>query len=384
MLESHLPRWRVDLSKPAKIPEGGWGSLGKSKTMSIKKRSNAFVFLSLLCAAAASAAQQGKPASQTADGEIHLDVVVTPKSGAPVGGLQQQDFILLDNKAPQAITSFQTLGGSQAPIEVILVVDAVNTEYQNVAYERDQIEKFLRMDGGHLAHPTALAVFTDTGTQIQGEFTSDGNALSASLETYVVGLRDIRRSSGIYGAEERFQLSIKALEELTAREAGRPGRKIILWVSPGWPFLSGPRVELDSKQQKGIFTTVVNLSTQLRQARITLYSIDPLGIADVGSRTFYYEEFLKGVSKSNQVQAGDLALEVLAMQSGGQVLKSGNDITIQLEKSLADTEAYYEISFVPPLADQRDTYHKLEVRVAKPGLIVRTRQGYYAQTSPHQ
>jgi VWFA-related protein len=352
--------------------------------MFINARLGLFLLLILVCSVAAPAQQQDKPVVQPANGEIYLDVVVTAKSGGPVAGLQQQDFTLLDNKAPQAITSFQALGGSRAPIEVLLVVDAVNTNYENLGYERDQIEKFLRLEGGHLAHPTALAVFTDTGTQIQEEFTSDGNALSTALETYTVGLRNIRGSSGIYGAEERFQLSIAALEKLAAREAGRPGRKIILWVSPGWPFLSGPRVELDSKQQKQLFATIVSLSTQLRQARVTLYSVDPLGVADIGGRTFYYEEFLKGVSKPNQVQAGNLALEVFAMQSGGQVLKSGNDIAVQLQKCVADTEAYYEISFVPPLADQRDNYHKLEVRVAKPGLMARTRQGYYTQSSPHE
>jgi VWFA-related protein len=351
--------------------------------MFINARLGLFLLLILVCSVAAPA-QQDKPVVQPANGEIYLDVVVTAKSGPPVAGLQQQDFTLLDNKAPQAITSFQALGGSRAPIEVLLVIDAVNTNYENLGYEREQIGKFLRADGGRLAFPTTLVVFTDTGTQIQEEFTSDGNALSSTLETYMVGLRNIRGSSGIYGAEERFQLSIAALEKLAAREAGRPGRKIILWVSPGWPFLSGPRVELDSKQQKQLFTNIVVLSTQLRQARATLYSIDPLGVADIGGRTFYYEEFLKGVSKASQVQAGDLALEVLAMQSGGQVLKSGNDIAVQLQKCVADTEAYYEISFVPPLADQRDNYHKLEIRVAKPGLMARTRQGYYTQTSPHE
>jgi len=46
---------------------------------------------------------------------------------------------------------------------------------------------------------------------------------------------------------------------------------------------------------------------------------------------------------------------------------------------LADTEAYYELSFDPPPGDRRDEYHHLEIQVAKPGLIARTRQGYYSQ-----
>ena len=239
--------------------------------------------LLLLLSTTAVSAQQYSPPSQPGDGKIYLDVVVTPKSGPPVSGLQQQDFTLLDDKVPRTITSFQALGGSQAPIEVILVVDAVNTPYENVSYVRGEIDKFLRADGGHLAHPTALAVLTDKGTQIQEGFSSDGNALSASLDQSSVGLRTIRRSSGYYGAVERYQLSVQALRLLTARDASRPGRKIILWVSPGWPLLSGPGTELGSKQLQELFADIVSLSTQLRQARITLYSIDPLGTTDFGS-----------------------------------------------------------------------------------------------------
>ncbi len=331
----------------------------------------------------AALAQQDSPRTPPPNGRLYLDVVVTPKSGPPVSALQQQDFTLLDNKAPQAITSFEALGGSQAPIEVLLLIDAVNTAYENVAFERDQIAKFLRADAGHLAYPTTLAVFTDSGTQVQEGFTTDGNALIASLDKYTVGLRTIRRSTGFYGAAERFQLSIDALRDLAAHEGPLPGRKVILWVSPGWPLLSGPGIDasLDLKQRQQIFANIVSLSTQLLQARITLYSIDPLGTADIGSRTFYYKDFLKGVSKPSQAEPANLGLEVLATQTGGLALSSSNDVAVLLQKCLADTQAYYAISFDPPLADQPDEYHHLEIRVAKPGLTARTRQGYYTQTA---
>ena len=345
--------------------------------MFIHARLALLFFASLLGAAAACAQQPTQPAHP--DDKIYLDVVVTPKSGPPVTGLQQQDFTLLDNKAPRPIASFQAIAGSQAPLEVILVIDAVNTDYQNVAFEREQIDKFLRADGGHLAHPTALAYFTDTGTEVQDSFTADGNALSASLDQYVVGLRSLRRSAGFYGATERLQLSLNALQQLAAREATRPGRKVILWVSPGWPLLSGPEVQLDSKQQQEIFESIVSFSTRLRQARITLYSIDPLGSKDFGTRSFYYESFLKGVSEPRQANLGNLGLQVLAVQTGGLALTINNDVTAELQQCISDTGAYYELSFVSPLDAKPNEYHRLEIKLANSGLTARTRQGYYAQ-----
>src|SRR5208283_3740051 len=110
-------------------------------------------------------------------------------------------------------------------------------------------EKYLRAESGVLAHPTALALITDAGMQVQEGFSEDGNALSTALGQYVVGLRTSRRSAGFNGATERFQYSLTGLQELVAREATRPGRKIIVWISPGWPLLSGPEVQLGEKQQ---------------------------------------------------------------------------------------------------------------------------------------
>ena len=229
----------------------------------------------LLCCAAASAQQNTAPI-QTANRTSYLDAVVTPKS-VPSVALQQQDFTLVDNKTPRTITSFHALNGREAPIEVIVVIDAVNTAFRNVAYERGQLDNFLRAEGGHLAYPVAIAVFTDNGIQVLGDFSSDGNALGALLDRNDTGVRSIGRATGFYGASERLQLSLQALDRLLASEVPRPGRKIMVWLSPGWPLLSGPRVELDAKGRQQIFGDIVKLSTQLLEARVTLYSVNPLG-----------------------------------------------------------------------------------------------------------
>src|SRR6202041_2027252 len=227
------------------------------------------VTLVSVCAAAASA-QQPRPQAQPAGAKISLDVVVSPKSGPPVGDLQQQDFTVLDNNSPQAVTSFQAVTGRQAPIEVVLAIDAINTDARTIGYERNQIDRFLHAEGGRLAYPVAIVVATDTGVQLAENFSSDGNALSAAMDRDQIGLRDIGRSAGFYGATERLQYSLQGLDQLAAAAAPRPGRKILVWISPGWPLLSGPNVPLDSTQQGDIFAQIVGLYTQLRPARVTL------------------------------------------------------------------------------------------------------------------
>jgi VWFA-related protein len=324
-------------------------------------------------------AQQENSAGQQRPNNIYLDVVVTPKSGPPVSGLSQQDFTVLDNKVPRTITSFQELGGGETPAEVIVVIDAINAKPETIAYERNQIDKVLFANGGRLPHPTTFAIVTDADTDIHPGFTTDGSALSASLNDKIVSIRRVPPSTHFEESTDRIHFSLKAMETIAEYEAPRPGRKLVVWVSPGWPLLFGTAIQVTSLQREQMFADIVGLSTRLRQARITLYSIDPLGIRDIGLRTSAYAAYLKGVRKPMDVEMGNMALQVFAVNSGGLALNSGNDLAELLQKCLSDTEAYYVISFEAPASGQRDEYHHLEILVAKPGLSARTRQNYYAQ-----
>jgi VWFA-related protein len=363
-------------------------NLGKPWLEGIERMPNSphlrcLILATLLSASAASAQQTPRPTPPAAN-QILLDVVVTQKSGPPVGDLTEQDFTLLDSKAPRTITSFKAVSGRDAPIEVLLVIDAVNATARTIALERSNIDKVLRAEGGRLAYRLAIAIFGDKGTQILGGgFSTDGNAIAAQLDRQEIGLRDLGRSAGFNGGTERWQLSLKTLSQLVANLAPRPGRKLILWVSPGWPLLSGPNVDLDAKLQTMMFGHIVNLSTQLRQARVTLYSVDPLGNSESISRASFYQEFVKGISKPSQIEAGDLGLPVIATQSGGLALNFNNDVAALLQECISDAAPYYEISFVPAAAERPDEYHRIEVKIAKPGLTGRTRQGYYAQPATH-
>ena len=331
-----------------------------------------------------SASSQSAPPEAIASRRISLDVVVTDKSGKPVAGLQQQDFTILDDKQPQPILSFRATGettqATDPPLQAIFLIDAVNNGFQGVGLERQQLEKFLRQYRTQLPVPMSLVLLSDTSTQIQPAPTRDAKALADSLTSTQSGLRINGRSEGFYGAVDRFEISLRALNGLIAYEATQPGRKLLVWLSSGWPLLSGPNVQLTSKNQDFLFNTIVDLSRSLREARITLYSVDPLGMADAGSfRTFYYQAFLKGVRSANDTQDGNLGLQVLAAQSGGQVITSTNDVARSVAICLADAKAYYTLSFDSARADHPNEYHSLEVRVDKPNVKARTRMGYYAQ-----
>jgi VWFA-related protein len=325
--------------------------------------------------------------SPDAANRLVLDVVVTDKSGKAVSGLEAKDFTVLDNGHPQNVLAFRAVKRTAASVtaaedspQVIVLVDEVNTNFDRVSYERDEIKKFLVQNGGALAYPTSLAFFTDTKTEIQNTTSRDGNALLAIFDEHMTALRTSRRSQGFFGAVERLQLSLTAVRSLALNGTHTTGRKIVIWISPGWPLLSGPGVEVGAKEQTNLFATITALSNLLRDARMTVYSIDPVGAeAGVGSERFYYKEFLKPVTSAKKAEPGTLALQVLATHSGGLVLSSSNDITAQIDQCVADVDVYYTLTIDTAPAERPDEYHAVDVKLATPGLTARTRTGYYVQ-----
>jgi VWFA-related protein len=305
-----------------------------------------------------------------------LHVTVDSRSGTPVEGLTAADFTLLDDKKQQPITSFRAI--KDQPTRIVIVLDAVNLPYTEVSFARQQLSQFFSANGGKLAQPTTLGVLQDAGMQIQPRFTTDGNALRASLDHFAIGLREIPRSTGVYGAEERLQLSLSTMRSLIA-QLPADGPKRILWVSAGWPLLGGPQVELNPSVRGSVFTDVVSLVTELQKLQITVDSVNPLGASQDVAMTDYYQNFLRAPRSSRDVELGNLGLQVLAVDSGGLILNGSNDIAGLLQRAVQQSEDCYEISFVPSPGERDNEYHELQLKVNRSGLTAHTTAGYYAR-----
>jgi VWFA-related protein len=332
----------------------------------------------LLIVPSGSALAQQKAAQSNSPGKIQLDVAVTASKGEPVGGLSEKDFTVLDNKRPRPIASFTPVEGKDARIEVVIVIDSVNTPYTYLGYQRDQIVKYLRSNGGVLPYPTTFAVLTDTSFQLFQGASKNGNAVATELEHTDIGLREINRSQGFWGAADRMTLSLNALRSLTVAEERQPGRKLVLWVSPGWPLLSGPEMELDGNEAEEVYQNAIAFSNELRKADITLYSVNSWGVNESVNREFYYQSFLNGLKGPGDAEWGNLSLQVLAAQSGGLVLSS-NDVVAMMKQCVADADQYYRIVLNAAPDEKPNAYHQIEVKVSQNGLVARTRTGYYAQ-----
>ena len=346
--------------------------------------------------------QPTSPASDAAQDLINLDVVVTDNSGKTIPGLGPKDFTLLDNHQPQKILSFHSFDGVSAkpdpPVEVILVVDTIKMPFNLAAEERGEVEKFLRQRSGHLAQPTLIFGLSDAGLWHLAQLSGDGNTLAAEIAhdklVFINPRRLLGNGTGEYGssapADPAGLSALKALGYIATSARRKPGRKLLIWVGPGWGIGSGadweslPEYESlqrrESERAKQVtFDTVYWFSTLLREARISLFSFSVGEHIPIPPSSLSYLDSLSGVQSVEQVSLKNLDRRVLAVHSGGRVLGPGNDLVSQIDSCVQEASAFYTLSFDPSRADHPAEYHSLEVQVGAPGLTARTNTGYYDQ-----
>jgi VWFA-related protein len=329
------------------------------------------VALSIAPLATLAAQAPAKPNSE----QMTIHVTVFARNGEPVEGLTRDDFTLTDNKHQEPITGFNALTGTVTG--VVIVLDTVNLPYNEVSFARQQLGQFFSANP-HLPQPIAVGVLQDSGLKMQPGFTTDGNALRSELDRYSIGLRELTRSTGVYGAEERLQLSLSMFKGLVA-QLPRDGMKRIIWISPGWPLLGGPRIVLNPSQRAPIFASIVAFATELRRLQIVVDAVNPGGASQDVGQTNFYETFLHAPRSPRDIEIGQLGLQVIAQQSGGLVLNGSNDIAGLIQRAIAQTRTGYQLTFASPPGERENEYHELQVKVRRPGVAVHTTAGYYAR-----
>ncbi len=70
-------------------------------------------------------------------------------------------------------------------------------------------------------------------------------------------------------------------------------------------------------------------------------------------------------------------MQVLAINSGGIVTDPSNDLAGQITRCVDDANSYYTLRYTPTETGKPFTYHSIDVKVNRPGLVARAIAGYY-------
>lgn len=348
--------------------------------------------VSMLAMAMSGAAQQAGGAAKpaTAPATTQLSVVITDKAGHPVPGLPESAFRVLDDHQAARVVGFRapkslgTLKDVDPSTEVVIILDEVDAPYDRATYARLGIESFLRQNGGQLQIPVSLGIYTERGLDLQQQPSTDGTAMAAALEKRGNAWRMMDKGTGFYGAEQRLKFGQDALDSLIATERTKPWHKLVVWVSGGWPLMDAAQVDVTDRQREKIFTSVQRLNQGLAAAHITMYSIDPLGnggdeqgYGGAGAHNQYYLNFVEPVRKPAQATFGDLALQVLSLQTGGRAVFGNDLIQNSLNRVVGELRGTYVLTVELPPQESGSTFRAIEVQTDRAGLVPRTRDGYY-------
>ena len=210
-----------------------------------------------------------------------LNVVVTDKADRPVAGLLASDFTVVDNKRERSVIDVRQVAGesrdADPPVEAVLLVDEINSSFETMARERKDLENYLRQRSGPLPLPTSFVFLTETELKFQGAPSRDAKVLLQNLANNPNAQRSFQPQGGFQQGVQMREKSLQALNGVALKLRNSPGRKLVVWISHGWPAFPDLTVQKSAKEMDGLFTYIVSLSTVLREAQITLYSVDPYG-----------------------------------------------------------------------------------------------------------
>ena len=121
------------------------------------------------------------------------------------------------------------------------------------------------------------------------------------------------------------------------------------------------------------------------RSNVSIYAIDPRGLATMGDESISVSSFANqndssagiGLSSlNNELRLSQDSLRQLSEESGGFAAVNRNDTTTVFDRIVRDNSSYYVLAYYPPTNKADGKFHRIEVKLNRPGLVVRARRGY--------
>lgn len=356
--------------------------------------------LALLCAtlllgvppnalAQATQPSSGEPAIRVTSRLVFLDITVVDRKGNPVtAGLTKDDFTITEDKRPQTIFSFEApathiLDNASAedqparePPVTILVLDQLNSSFEDFAFIRDSVKKYLLAQPPQLVSPAELLVLGNSSLEMLQGYTRSREELLAALANVPVAL-PYKHMSERFFTDDLLQQSLFALQEIALQNKGVPGRKNIVWVGHGSPNLF-MTIGLGGMADK-VRTYMHSTTNKLVDARISLFVIYPgLKIDGAVNSANVRSANLDLRGNDSDPFFGNVNFGVLVNETGGLLYYNRNDIDREIENTQLLGGSYYTLTYQPHGGNDNGRFRRIRVTFRNPDLRVITKSGYFA------
>lgn len=215
---------------------------------------------------------------------------------------------------------------------------------------------------------------------------------------------------GAFAITQAIEITLNALRHIAEGMEGIPGRKSLIWATGGFPFdfqsngqlaslryyttgathadiggLAGgvgaggalpPLPESNNTTGDEMFAAVrpywERTMQAMNRANIAIYPIDARGLVAYTSATSTRVRLTDVYGTEAQTHT---TMNDIASVTGGKAYYNTNDITGAFNKATRESSQYYMLGYYGEKTS-KNQWHKLQVKVAKSDLDVRTRQGY--------
>ncbi len=377
------------------------------------------------------------PILKTTTRLVQVSVIVQDHKGVPVADLKKENFLIKDNGKLQKISEFSVESNGKLPSApaklppniftneleqragtpssvTIILLDALNTKWEDQAYAKAQVVKFLQT----IQPGDRVGIYTlGRGLRVLHDFTTDSTGLLdrlkhfsgqnlpdlAASEPNLMDQAETRAldnwfngSGGGSGAEADFYTvnrvlgTLHSIEFIANHVARLPGRKNLIWVSGGFPLDIGfdsieefhdrftrPSYVLRGRRShgaRGEQCEPCHLSggRQRASCRSTLQR----GKSECRS---YSEAWARASGQESTDHAG------VGQPHGGRAYYNTNDLKNAIRDAIGDSQVTYTVGYYPASETFDGKFHKLEVKLAdRSGLNIRYRKGYFDQADKPQ
>ena len=334
---------------------------------------------------------------------VQVNVIVQDKDGNPVTDLTKDDFTLFDKGQQQQIALFaqptravsaistaalpsapnifsnRVQGNSENANSVtVILMDAVNTRFHDLAYVRARVIAFVRS----LMPQDQVAIYLLTPSKLHTlhDFTNDPETLVRSVggapaDSDEAAKRANKLISDAFAESNYFykggrmgvvENTSQAMRQIAKNVANIPGRKSLVWISGGFPLYIGESDPIGARSQRYNFSPLISATAKmLANADLAVYPVDARGLwAPSGGRGYILPNFDSMIA--------------IAEETGGHAYYNTNDISGAIRKAIDDSVSSYALAYYPTHNNWDYSFRSINVKLARKGLQIRCRTGYYA------
>jgi VWFA-related protein len=364
---------------------------------------------------------------------VLVDVRVWDKNGMPVRDLEQQDFRILEDGAPQVITSFSlenverlaqatAEGGPPPTIDLAKLPPNVPPAqvlrdhrltvifFDLTSMPADDLMRALRAARDFVqarmtpADLVAIATYASS-LRIAQDFTNDRDALAKALQGIRVGEESSALSEA--GSQGEAGATNAAGEEVVARDVSAaftpdetefnifntdqklaaveslarllrevPGRKAVIHFSSG--------VESTGSENQAQLRATTDAANR---SNVSLYTVDARGLValppggDASSASAAGTAIYTGQATFSQISSlhgSRETLASLATDTGGRTFYDLNDFSPAFQQMQAENSSYYLLGYSPSNTRSDGRFRRIRVEVVRAGVKVAARPGYFA------